>query len=421
VDAVGPGLGDGPSDPVAWFVEHRGEWSLWQDWMRRGGRCEAGQQAGLWALGVLEKHLGSDWLQRVVSAEGTPPAEVAWAISHAAPYAELLRWAARLEACAALPGFAQVRRQLRQDLREEAREHCMLQLELAALATRVGWEAAFERRMVAGPPVDVHVIAPTGELAVEMFTVLTDDQLQAEQRLAEMISSKVSQIEFVHKVFFAGRVTNPLTAETAVSFIAAVEAAARQVVATGEPQRVNHPLVEMEALPNALATPGTVRELPLGPGRGWERTAARLRQKAGQAASSGATWLRLDVEDTMWQLTPWAQQPLHRKTIELAEAACEAVAGVDHLHGLVLSSGTTTALMDRSGASTWPPGRHLGLRRAISELEARETIVVGLGEYAEEQRLWFELYGTEPTWLDEQLDRVGFPSLSTLARPSGPA
>jgi len=227
-------------------------------------------------------------------------------------FTELVRLAIYLDVGREIPGYARVRNALRRDLREEIHLHASIQLEVAHLARAMGADVALEERTRStSGPVDVRFTIQNVRLRVETKVVLHDDVLREGRELSDRVSATLHAIMFRHDVFLVGAVGEELAANNLASLTQAVEVAAVRAAADGVATRVEHDLaLDLKAIPHAQASSGMTFELPAGTGIGWERTVRILRTKAAQATAAGATWLRVDLLDGMWQLTPWAAQPL---------------------------------------------------------------------------------------------------------------
>ena len=184
-------------------------------------RCVEGRGAGIWALGVLEAHLGQSWLTKVRDRERRLPPEVSLSSFHALAYAELLVFAVSLELGRTLPGYAKVRKALATDLRDEARQHGLLQLELGMLGRSIGAEVAFETRDAPDvPPYDVRIALGNLTLRVEARVVLLDDPTRAGRELADRVGNELRRIGFRHHVTFAGSIGDGLTEGNAAGILA---------------------------------------------------------------------------------------------------------------------------------------------------------------------------------------------------------
>src|ERR1700733_875084 len=155
------------------------DWAFWRWFMESTGRCAAGKAAGVWALQVLERHFGQQWLARACQREGNPPHVVSMSPAHTMAFAELLELAVALELAQGVTGAAKVRKALATD-RDEARLHATLQLELAMLARHIGADVELEPRLSRlHPPVDARIAARGVEIPVEARVVLMDESTRA--------------------------------------------------------------------------------------------------------------------------------------------------------------------------------------------------------------------------------------------------
>lgn len=130
-------------------------WSLLRRLMERAPSL-GWRASGLWALDVLEDRLGAEWPAKFGNKPSGIPAEIAWAAGHTGAFTWLMELALRLHILGEATGMAAVRKGLVTDLREESLRHACLQLEVATLALRGGWDVALECHLPdATSPVDV--------------------------------------------------------------------------------------------------------------------------------------------------------------------------------------------------------------------------------------------------------------------------
>lgn len=122
-------------------------WDYWRDRNRSCRRCDSGRSAAVWALNVLEREYGSDWLEADTKATQLLP-EVLMSPSHSACLVEMVRYALLLEGSKNRSGFAQIRNEMRNDLTDHRQTHSRLQLEVASLFAAVGATAVFEDKSV---------------------------------------------------------------------------------------------------------------------------------------------------------------------------------------------------------------------------------------------------------------------------------
>jgi hypothetical protein len=382
-------------------------WEAWRHLMSNAAWSDAWRLVGAWALDVLERRLGVDWPRTAMAKSGQVPPELGLASMNAVAQAALLELALRLELLEGTPGLARLVQDLRRDPRAARLAHVRLQLELAALAARARRLLGVERPLTPhAPPVDV-LVADSGSLGVETFAVLRDDVGRATSRYTDELFERLIAVESRHNVSIAGEVLEVLGPEATDELVAAVEGYARFVAAGGTvpPVRREGALLTIERQrPERTTLRGPRHERDL-----WRRLAARLVQKGRQAVEAGATWLRVDLHDGLWQLTPWARESLTRKTVSLAAAVRAALTnkavGGHGLTGAVFSSGALLAQGPFVAEDVAVDGAR-GLRRLLTPLRVRETIVVPLrGGGA----LLGDLYADESSWLPWALEQVDLP------------
>ncbi len=294
--------------------------------------------------------------------------------------------------------------------------HSLVQLGVAARLRSLCAEVSLEYRSHRSrPPIDVVGQLNDANLSIETFVILVDEQMRASEVVREALSGALMRVTYQYGVLFNGSIGDDFVEEDLPSLIEAVNATARSVASDGEPRRVDHAVSNLTVLPRGSQS-GTVYELPSGSGKGWERTEGLLRKKAEQSVGSGATWLRADVHDGMWQQTPWSQFPLASKTDELSGAVRSALSETGGIRGAVLTSGAASAIQGGLfGETTWQRSPQRGLRRDLGALRVRETIIIPLVDDAgEEARCWYDVYDGERDWLDTELVAAGWLPLSSL-------
>ncbi|TVZ06305.1 hypothetical protein EAS64_02415 [Trebonia kvetii] len=370
----------------------------------------ARRQATLWALEQLEQHMGQDWPERYWEAAGHVPEEVNLGGSHVAALGSLLDLALRLRLLAGTPGLASVQKEMRTDLRDDRRRHAALQLEVGGLARRCGAAVALENRVTAAaPPSDVLIRYGATALRVETFAVILDQNSRESRAYWDQMTAAIMRISAQFGVDVAGDLGGRLGEEDAAELLALIEEAARLACETGR----QVPLAFRGADLRVLLRGGGPSELRGGieSGRGWPRVEGRLLQKAAQAARAGGGWLRTDLMDGTWQFTEWARAALHEKTAEIGKLLKPALARVDGVAGIVISSGACFAQGAFRGLSTRTPDRCYGFVRPLPGHRVRETMIIPVTPAGRiEADIWAELYGSEDTWLGWGLSQAGLPA-----------
>lgn len=385
--------------------------------MSESVRSDEGRAAGVWAIDVLRDQLGSQWMERVALAEGRAPNDLLLSVMHAVAFGELLGLALRLHLLRDVEGMGVVRRDLKRDLREQRRLHTRVILDIAALALQNGHGVAMEKRLAVDlAPTDVVITTPSGDVISEAFAVLTDDVMRQGMDYTEALAREVRRICWGNAVELDGQLQAVLTDEATSDWLARVEEVALLVKSDGKARVVDHPIGPVTVLSLAEAAQcATSFTGPLMTGKGNDRLGVILRKKAEQAAMAGATWIRADVLDGLWQFTQWAGWTLSTKSEALAAEVRQALDGIEGVRGAVLSCGPAMAQGDFVGESTRVADGGFALRRVFPPFRVRETVVIPLGpEHASEAMTWVELYDGEPGWLDWALGAVGLPSASDV-------
>jgi len=169
-------------------------WDLWRDQMTRSARSDAGRATGVWALDVLESELGRGWLETAWEME-RGPREILLAASHAVAFAEMVELALRLMLLHDVPGIARVRRVLQTDYRAVLWMHARIQLQVAALGKRLGWEIALEKKQPPDSrPTDVILWPPGRSLAAETFAVLLDEGARFARQYDDEVGRRIMGI-----------------------------------------------------------------------------------------------------------------------------------------------------------------------------------------------------------------------------------
>lgn len=407
-------IGNAREDHIAELMEASRTWEYWRECHRNCGRCDIGRSAGVWALGILEREYGTDWL-RTVEANAQLPTEIAMSPSHSANLVEIVRYALLLLESLSRPGFAQVRKAMRSDLTNHRQTHTRIQLEVAALFASLGASVVFEEKSVADRPVDLFAQIGDLEIRVETFAIFPDYQLRAGNDVMNQYNKAIMDLQWEYDVFPIGEVLDGYKISDFEAIVAELRRAAAQAKSTNEPAQANHRYLNLRFVPQRLVEDGSKWTIPGGDPVGWARTRSKLRDKALQAAKSGPTWLRVDLLDTMWQLSQWARYSIYDKTSSLAAVTHEALVGLADIRGVVFSDGGMTTLSRLIGESSMPVNSAFGMYRKLWALRSRECIIVQIDDSAaREADLWWRVYDQESTWLTSALEQQGFPPADEL-------
>ncbi len=385
-------------------------WDSYEIALERSQRSAAYREVAVWALTELRLVLGEDWLRRAAESERPPPLLahldlVGW---HTLAFADVVEWALRLRLVRDVPGEAKLRRDLTCDATAGRTLHTALQLGVATMALRLGWDVALEPRAADGPPADVLVAAPAGELLTETRVRSAADITQRAHREVDEVMHRLVLLGAKHGASIEGRLERVPSEselhdiERRVADWTASEPAATRWSADGIDLRI----VARDRAQGQLMSPPIRTDT-------WMRLTDALNEKAARMERSGAQWLRILPLTGMWAFTPWARRPLESKLRDVA-AALKQTLGDAGPAGVVLSSSATLHPGDVP-ESTVVAGSAIGVRRAIAPMRARETLIVPLDRAAEPSADdWAALADAEADWLDWALTREGLPSLAEV-------
>jgi hypothetical protein len=362
----------------------------------------------------LTQSMGRDRLQQYWQAAGHVPEEVNLGGAHVAALAGLLELALRLQLLVGTPGLGGVQKEMRTDLRDDRRRHATLQLEVGGLAMRTGAAVALENRASRdAPPSDVLMQWGEVTLRVETFAIILDKSSREGRAYWDRMTHAIMWVNAQFDVNVIGDLGGRLDDDDAAELLRQIEAAAEAVSETGQERPVVFCQAELQVLPSR-ATAGELRG-GVETSQGWPRVEARLRQKAAQSARAGGGWLRTDLMDGTWQFTPWARASLHQKVGELCIMVKRALAQVDGVSGIVISSGACVAQGQFLGLSTRTVDHCYGFVRPLPGHRVRETMIIPVTAAGRsESDIWADLYSTEDSWLNWALGRAGLPSCQQI-------
>lgn len=387
----------------------RPSWDLYRRMADSPLLTPARQHATFWALEQLEHRMGQDWLERYWQAAGHVPAEVNLGGAHVGALGSLLELALRLQILTGTPGLGGVEREMRNDLRDDRRRHATLQLEVGGLAKRSGCTVALEQRTSrTAPPSDVLMQSDEGVLRVETFAMILDQSSREGRAYWDRMTHAIMWINAKFRVNVSGDLGGRLDEDDAAELLRLIEAAAQAVSETGQEAPVVFRQADLRVQP-PRTTPTELRGgVETSPG--WPRVEARLLQKAAQSARAGGGWLRADLMDGTWQFTEWARASLHDKAGLISKLIKPALARVDGVAGIVISSGACVAQGWSPGLSTRTADRCYGFVRPLPGHRVRETMIIPVTTAGKsEADTWADLYNTEDTWLDWALSQAGLP------------
>jgi hypothetical protein len=376
-------------------------------------RPEAWRQAAAWALDRLEARLGHEWPALVIERSPDHSAgELAWTPGNTIAYVNLLEFALRIELLDGIPGHAKARRAIAKDPRPDQLVHAGIQHEVAALCLQHDLPTALEPER-GRRPADVEFRCGDSQLIVETRAILTSVAWRDEQRQIDDVYEHIHAMERAYGVRCEGTLTDLPDATAARDLLRTIEGHARLLAIGAEAPPLRSAYAQIRVVRDghrpieALHGPGMSGNLST-------RVRNAIGDKAEVARESGATWLRLDARNGLWQFTPFATRSLGAKLDLIATLARPELGD---MHGLVISSGSVWRQGEFQDEDVEADGAAFALRRCIAPIRVRETLVIsadGDSNLASEARRWRDLYADESAWLPWALERAGLWSLGDI-------
>ncbi len=414
----------------------------WPDWSMfiQESRCLTpdGRRIALWAANTLQRALGDDFLQRTADSVAKrsaglepsihpifslglwPANDVPWV------YANLIQLAAQLTLLSR-PGanFRRVRDTLYRNLDPINWVSVLLQLEIASLGLRAGWNIQLEPSLGTGRYADVRLTSDVTELLVETVSMRMSDEERKALAFFHSLSQQLMNLEGQFGVRISGSLGDavPEQMEAVALWLNDCEAAARTTAQDGISRQIPGPNKGQVDIVRPTETmegeSWGLTGMPVTEDT-WGRLVARLRDKNRQVAGSAVPiWVRLDEYAGLWHFTPLQNMTLAEKLDALARALQEELDAFPNLAGVILSP-----------AVLWSGNIHLNLLRErfkqsggiavrcpIPGHRVRETIIVSqAGLHEAEADIFADWYGQEDSWLNWALQQLGCSSFDTLVQ-----
>lgn len=383
-------------------------WQITREVMAQSLRSPQWRAAGEWALDVLERELGTDWPAEAFDKFGALPLPLILASGHTVAFTEIMELALRVDLVGHLPGFADARNEVRGDRRVERAQHFSLQMEIAGLASRCGWDLSLEP----GTPVpaDIMIDADQGQLVVELKVLRPSAQAISNGAQIDKAFTLLREAAFGADVCVGGRmetVPNDTGIEAATEWIRTNAACARGGGAV--PDFADHGMrltLRQHDRPIGLRGPTEAEDA-------LRRLLAGIVGKADRMQASGAEWLRVDALTGIWAFTAWGCSPMRQKMPMLAEAIRNMFDGAPPIAGVIVCSGASLFPGQVNEEHCELDDGSIGLRYAIAPMRAREAIIIPLREDGiHTARSWVQMHESEQDWLAWALAKAGLPRRS---------
>ena len=400
----------------------------WSDWAMpiHESQCltPQGLSVALWAVETLQQTLGNNFLQRAMDAPASHPIylfglwpanDVPWV------YVNLFQLAAQIRLLNVQGDrLKHVLHAMRRNLDPINWAHSLLQLEVASLGLRAGWQIQFEPELGTGKSADVYLSKECIGLLVETVSMRQSDRERKAFEFFRRFSSQVQNLAWQHPVKIEGSLGEPLAGEAEAQWFQEIEAAVRTTSFNGIAQEIRGPAEGRLIISKETTTTGMVNlegapviEDTLG------RLVARLRDKNRQAAGGGPVWVRLEEYAGLWQFTPLQRMTLQEKLDALTLVLQQELTSFSNLAGVILSPAVLWGgnVPQEAQRMRFENSGGIGLSCPIPGHRVRESIIVTqTGAANMESKIFADLYTHESTWLDWALEQLHHPPFDTLVQ-----
>jgi hypothetical protein len=419
------------------------DWSIW-DLFIDDSTCltSDGRRVAHWAVEMLQRMLGNDFLQRVKAKMATqhapegmgpglhpvfslgfwPANDVPWV------YANVLQMATQFylfQQNSSTNRFGLVLKDLRKDLQPITWAGALLQLEVASLGLQAGWTLEFEPSLGNTHLTDVCFTRDSARLLIEATSMRMSDVERKALAFYQRLSRQLMNLEWRYGVSIAGFLGWSRAEEEMKQWFWEIEAAARITGQDGITRQVAGPhegLLTIFRPTEATAVEPWGITSPTEEARILERLVARLQEKQKQVEGSDTpVWVRLDEYAGLWQATRLVGMTLEELLTVLVPFLQQKLASYPALAGVILAP-----------AVLWNGGVPLEEQRLQIELDGgkavrcpipgnrvRETIIVpqsGLSQAVRDAQMFADWHAHENSWLDWALQQVGHPRFDALVQ-----
>lgn len=395
-------------------------WAHLKGLMRFSQRSGKGKELGLWSLEVLEQALGEDWLSTTRTMDSGVDRIFWWADSRNDFLLEIAEFAIALTDLKDVQGFAKVRKDLKNDATLGRFWHSRAMCQLGRQAFMAGHQITFEKKIKGfRSPVDLVISSKDApELRCEVFCIFRSESVVNGSERSDRISDKIERIASTERVMFDGQWKSMPDDATLQSLFEQIQDLAEIVGRTGETHKLDHVCIDATISPSN-GRPGGLGNYsgPIVQGVGLERVLDKLRGKINQVHSSGANWIYMEVNDDLWQFTKWAEEPLGKKLEMISPWLVELLGESNWCHGIIFTSGVTTALLLHTDETIESPDRSYALRRCSEpgSQRVRETMIIPAGlDMGDESRIWYKLLANERDWLEWALRQHNLPNIDDV-------
>lgn len=400
--------------------------------------------AALWAVDTLRHALGKDYLAKVVAAErkrvekkhvlgwwddmdpGHPLlSQSLWPMMNRAPwvFSNLLHVAAQFALTSKINRL--VRRNLRGNAEAVNWIHTLLQFEMAGLALRAGWSAAFETPLGSGKLSDVHLQGPAQTLLIEATSLRMWqrelDALQKARSLSGYVMFGIHDRAALRGVHVSGAVDTIADQRAAEEWVQAAADAIEAIAEDGQDRDVTGPTAgKIHLSRNGAEGDSFSITEPLVPTNPFNRLHYIINQKAEQWENAPQPgWMRVAEEAGIWSILHAAQGSPEAKVEFLTLQIQQMLEPYPQLAGLIIAPAPMWAgnapLDQLRAVMRRADGSAAIVRSGLPYHRSRETVIIarnGLRDPALD--LLIGWYASEAGWLDWALAELGQRPLQEL-------
>lgn len=327
-------------------------------------------------------------------------------------YIQLIDLFIHLQLLQTQKSFTELRKVLRNDKSWFGWGHALLQMEVAGLALRQGYEIEFEPSLESGRKMDLTVSMRNRTVNFELVQMGTDHSFRATALFRDRLNRQLMALSMTHSVSIRGDLFRIAEEPEFTQLVNEVDGRAKALKTLGESLAFNSDVArlmvtksEHARLPELSGPPTQSDE--------WSCLEARINEKAKQTAGANNVWIRLDGLSGLWYFPGWAAHELREK-LRLIAPLCQAVLRkYDHVAGIVLSN--RWAWQVGQPEETVCLDGNFALRRHFSDGRERETIITRCDKGSRrEVDAIMSWYAQEPSWLDWELSELEYPSIREL-------
>lgn len=383
-----------------------------------------GLQVALWAVETLQRALGENFFQGTALSGSHPIYSLGlWPGMNDVPwvYANLFQLAAQIRLLD-LPHvhFEDIQKIMSRSKQPHEWIHSLLQLEIAGLGLKAGWQILFEPELGTGKRADISLSRLSTRLLVETLSMSLSKKERNALSSFRNLSWQLLQLEWQYGVQISGSIGDPLSQEHKTQWLQDIETAVCATSQDGAPRVVLSPAKGRVEIGRETTTTGSVHleSAPVETNVGM-RLIERLADKNEQFAGAEPAWVRLDEYAGLWQSTSLQGVTLSEKLNVLTPFLQQALASFSNVAGVILAPAvlwagnappeTLSERIESSGS--------IAVRSPLPGHRVRESIIVAqAAQPYKHAGVFADWYEQEATWLDWALEQLGHPPFPALVQ-----